>query len=459
MTYATVNPATGETVEEFPTATDAEVRDVIERSHRAHLSWRRTPLEERAGAVHRLAGLYRERKRELAALITEEMGKPVRQAVGEVLLVADIYDFYAEHAARFMAGERLEPSTGGDAVVVLEPVGTVLGIMPWNYPYYQVARLAAPNLMLGNTVVLKHAPSVPRSARVQEQLFREAGFPEDVYRNVFASDEQIAEIVIPAPTVRGVSLTGSERAGSAVAAVAGRHLKKVVLELGGSDPFVVLDAEDLDAVVERAVQGRLGNAGQACTAAKRFIVLEEAYEPFLEAFTAAMGAVEPGDPREKRTVLGPLSSVAARDGVMAQVEDAVAKGATVHTGGRRLDRPGAWMEATVLSGVTPRMRAWDEEIFGPVAVVHRVADADEAVELANGSPFGLGGSVHGADVEAARRVAERIESGMVFVNEHTGTAPDLPFGGIKRSGVGRELGRSGIEEFANKKLIHTPKRG
>ncbi len=458
MTYATVNPATGQTVREFPTATDAEVREVVERSHRAFGSWRSTPVPERAARMRALAELYRERKRELAALLTEEMGKPARQAVGEVLLVASIYEFYAENAERFMAGEKLEPSTGGDAEVVLEPTGSILGIMPWNYPYYQVARLAAPNLMLGNTVVLKHAPSVPQAALVQEQLFREAGFPEDVYRNVFATNEQIAEIVIPARTVQGVSLTGSERAGSAVAELAGRHLKKVVLELGGSDPFVVLDAEDLENTVKHAVLGRLGNTGQACTAAKRFIVVEEAYDRFVDAFAQAMDAVEPGDPTDRKTLLGPLSSVAARDGVAAQLQDAVEKGATVRAGGTPVDRPGAWMEATVLTDVTPQMRAYEEEIFGPVAVVHRVRDADEAVELANSSPFGLGGSVFAADVDAAREVASRIESGMVFVNEVTGTAPDLPFGGIKRSGVGRELGRFGIEEFANRKLIHAPRR-
>ena len=458
MAYATTNPATGETVKTFETATDEQIRDAVARSAKEYTSWRTVPVAERARLMHTMAGLYRDREDELAALITEEMGKPLAQSVEEVRLVADIYDYYADNAGEFMKGRTLTPSTGGEARVVLDSTGVLLGIMPWNFPYYQVARFAAPNVMLGNTVLLKHAGNVPQAALVQEELFREAGFPEDVYINIFASNEQIADIVIPDPAVQGVSLTGSERAGSAVAAAAGKNLKKVVLELGGSDPFIVLDAENVERTVKQGVFGRMLNNGQACTNSKRFIVLEEAYDAFVENFAQAVQGVTPGDPMDQKTFLGPLCAVEARDEIMEQVQDAVDKGATVLAGGKKLDKPGAWMEATVLADVTPEMRAYAEEIFGPVAVVYKVKDADEAVELANSSPFGLGGSVFGADEAAALEVAQRVDSGMVYVNEVTGTAPDLPFGGVKRSGVGRELGPFGIEEFANKKLIHTPKK-
>lgn len=456
MAYATINPATGETVKEFPTATDQEIQDAVQRSGQAYESWRDTPVAERAQLMHKMAELYRERKQELAQIIVEEMGKPKSQAIGEVMIVAAIYDYYADNAEGFMAGRTLEPSTGGEARVVLDSTGALLGIMPWNFPYYQVARFAAPNVMLGNTILLKHAGNVPQSALVQEELFHEAGFPKDVYINIFASNEQIADIVIPDPVVQGVSLTGSERAGSSVAATAGKHLKKVVLELGGSDPFIVLDDQNVERTVKNAVMGRMMNNGQACTNAKRFIVLEDAYESFVEKFSQAVQGIEPGDPTNDNTFLGPISTVGARDEIMEQVQDAIDKGASVLAGGKKIERDGAWMEATVLADVTPEMRAYAEEIFGPVAVVYKVKDADEAIELANSSPFGLGGSVFGADEDAALEIAKRVDSGMVFVNEVTGTAPDLPFGGVKRSGVGRELGPFGIEEFANKKLLHTP---
>lgn len=456
MAYATVNPATGETVKEFPTATDQEIKDAVKRSGEAYKSWRNTPVSERAQLMHKMAELYRERKEELAKILTEEMGKPKAQAIGEVMIVAGIYDYYADNAEGFMEGRTLEPSTGGEARVVLDSTGSLLGIMPWNFPYYQVARFAAPNVMLGNTILLKHAGNVPQSAVVQEELFHEAGFPKDVYINIFASNDQIADIVIPDPAVQGVSLTGSERAGASVAATAGKNLKKVVLELGGSDPFIVLDDQNVERTVKNAVMGRMSNNGQACTNAKRFIVLEDAYESFVDKFAQAVQGIEPGDPSDDKTFLGPISTVGARDEIMEQVQDAIDKGASVLAGGKKIERDGAWMEATVLADVTPEMRAYAEEIFGPVAVVYKVKDADEAIELANSSPFGLGGSVFGADEAAALEIAKRVDSGMVFVNEVTGTAPDLPFGGVKRSGVGRELGPFGIEEFANKKLLHTP---
>ncbi|MFC4782837.1 NAD-dependent succinate-semialdehyde dehydrogenase [Nocardioides sp. MAHUQ-72] len=454
--YQIVNPATGELVKEYPTATDAEVRDVLERSHRAYGSWRTTGRDERTKVLLRVAELYEERADELAAIIAREMGKPLREGKGEIKLVASIYRYYAEEGPELLADTPLSPRMGGDAVVRKDPVGPLLGIMPWNFPYYQVARFAAPNLMVGNTIILKHAPQCPESALAIEQVFVDAGLPADAYLNVFATNDQAAEIIAD-PRVAGVSVTGSERAGSAVAEIAGRNLKKVVLELGGSDPFILLDAEDLGAAVKSAVRGRMGNAGQACNGAKRMIVVDDLYDAFVEQFTAAMAALTPGDPTDPSSAFGPLSSETALQNLLEQVEDAVAKGATVRTGGHRVDRPGSFMEATVLTDVTPDMRAYAEELFGPVAVVYRVADADEAVELANGSSFGLGGVVWSADVEKAQQVADRLDTGMVWINSAQGSVADLPFGGTKRSGVGRELGPYGIEEFVNKKLVYTPR--
>jgi succinate-semialdehyde dehydrogenase/glutarate-semialdehyde dehydrogenase len=327
--------------------------------------------------------------------------------------------------------------------------------MPWNFPYYQVARLAAPNLMAGNTIILKHAPQDPESALAMEQIFHDAGLPEDAYINIFASNSQVADMIAD-PRVAAVSVTGSERAGKAVAEVAGRNLKKVVLELGGSDPFIVLDSDDISTTVKGAVAGRMGNAGQACTAAKRMIVVGDLYDEFVDKFTAAMASLRPGDPTDAGSDFGPLSSELAAQRLMEQIDDAVEKGATVRTGGKRLDRPGAFVEPTVLTDVTPDMRAYHEELFGPAAVVYKVADVSEAVELANSSSFGLGGAVYSADPDRAAEVAALLDTGMVWINSPTGSMADLPFGGTKRSGIGRELGASGIDEFVNKKLIYTP---
>ena len=454
--YKTVNPATGETLKEFPLATAGEVEEALAVSERAFQAWRTAPVEARAKVIARVAELYRERQDELARLISTEMGKPLTQARGEVQLVADIYDYYAAEGPGFLKDEPLEVKGGGSAVVRSAPVGPLLGIMPWNYPYYQVARFAAPNLVLGNTILLKHAGSCPQSALAIEEIFKDAGLPEGAYSNLFLSNEQVAEVIADS-RIQGVSLTGSERAGSAVAEVAGRNLKKYVLELGGSDPFIVLDADDLDATVKAAVGGRMGNAGQACTASKRFIVLEDLYEPFVEKFTARMSAITPGDPLLADTKFGPLSSQSAADGLIEQIQDAVDKGATLRTGGHHVDGPGAFVEPTVLTDVTPEMRAFSEELFGPAAVIYKVASVEEAVQLANGSPYGLGGSVFSADAEKAQDVADRLDTGMVFINSVAQTQADLPFGGVKRSGVGRELGRFGMDEFVNKKLIRTPR--
>ncbi|UOT02644.1 NAD-dependent succinate-semialdehyde dehydrogenase [Rhodococcus opacus] len=455
--YKTVNPATGETVREFTTLDDAGVESALSRAHNGYLDWRTTAAEERARILGRTADLYAEREDELARMIALEMGKPVREAKGEVKLSSAIYRYYADNGPALLEAERLDVPGADESVVYRRPIGALVGVMPWNYPYYQVARFAAPNLMLGNTVLLKHAPNCPQSALLMEEIFRQAGLPEDAYINVFATNEQIADMIAD-PRVQGVSLTGSERAGTSVAETAGRNLKKVVLELGGSDVFVVLDTDDMDATVKTATRARLSNAGQACNSPKRFIVTEPNYDEFVAKLAESFKATPTGDPLDAKTVLGPLSSQSAADSLIEQIEDAVAKGATLLAGGKKIDGPGSYVEPTLLVDVTPEMRAYSEELFGPVGVVYKVATADEAVELANSSSYGLSGSVWSTDLDGAREVADRLDVGMAFVNEHGTTLPGLPFGGVKRSGVGRELGPWGMDEFVNKKLVRVSKK-
>jgi succinate-semialdehyde dehydrogenase / glutarate-semialdehyde dehydrogenase len=449
--YAVVNPATGETVKTYPTISDDDLQAAIERAAQAHRTWTpSTTVEQRAAMLHRLGELHTEHRERLADIIVREMGKPVEQALGEVDFCVAIYDYYADNAAKLLADEPIELLDGaGSAFIRRSSYGVLLGIMPWNYPYYQVARFAGPNLAIGNTILLKHAPQCPESAEAIEQLYHEAGFPADAYINIYATNDQIATVIAD-PRVRGVSLTGSERAGAAVAEIAGRNLKKVVLELGGSDPFILLSTDDLDATVQAAVGGRLENTGQACNAAKRFIVVDELYEPFMEKFTAALTAVKPGDPTSSETAIGPLSSATAAERLADQVKRAVEQGAQLVAGG---ERDGNFFSSTILTDITPDNDAYHEEFFGPVASVYRVADEAQAVELANDTPFGLGSYVMTTDEEQALRVADKIEAGMVFVNAVGAEGAELPFGGVKRSGFGRELGRFGADEFVNKKMI------
>ena len=449
--YAVTNPATGETLKKFDTISDDALRAAIGRAHDARHGWGRdTSVEERAKVIARVAELHTERRQELAEIITREMGKPIEQAVGEVEFSAAIYQYYADNAAKLLADEPIDLLEGeGSAFIRRSPVGLLLGIMPWNYPYYQVARFAGPNLVTGNTILLKHAPQCPESAAAMEEIFHAAGVPQDAYINIYATNEQI-EWVIGDPRVQGVSLTGSGRAGAAVAEIAGRNLKKVVLELGGSDPFIVLATDDLDAVVEQAVGGRLENSGQACNAAKRFIVVDELYQPFVEKFTAALTQVEPGDPSSSDTTVGPLSSTAAADRLEAQVKQALDGGATLAAGG---GRDGNFFKTAVITDIAKDNPAYSEEFFGPVAQVYKVGSEAEAIELANDTPFGLGSYVFTSDKEQALRVADAIEAGMVFINAVGAEGVELPFGGVKASGFGRELGRFGVDEFVNKKLI------
>jgi succinate-semialdehyde dehydrogenase/glutarate-semialdehyde dehydrogenase len=452
-TYAVVNPATGETIKEYPEISDDELRAAIDRADGAYRSWSGSSgVAERAALVRKVGELHHERRRQLAEIIVREMGKPVEQALMEVDFAGEIYGFYADNAEALMADEPIELLGGeGTALVRRSPFGVLLGIMPWNFPYYQVARFAGPNLVIGNPVLLKHAPQCPESAAAMQQIFDAAGFPAGTYENVYATNDQI-EWVIADPRVHGVSVTGSERAGAAVAEIAGRHLKKVVLELGGSDPFILLGSDDLDAAAQAAAEARLDNTGQSCNAAKRFIVVDELYDEFLEKFTEQVRAAKAGDPTSEETAVGPLSSKTAADRLEDQVKRAIAAGAEVVVGG---ERDGNFFEPTILTGIEPGDDASQEEFFGPVAQVYRVASEEEAVELANQTPFGLGSYVMSTDKEQAERVADRIEAGMVYVNLVGADSPELPFGGFKRSGFGRELGRFGADEFVNKKLIRS----
>ncbi|HEX4669512.1 MAG TPA: NAD-dependent succinate-semialdehyde dehydrogenase [Solirubrobacterales bacterium] len=452
-TYAVVNPATGEKIKEYPEIGDAELRAAIDRADEASRTWSgSSTVAERAALVRKVGELHGERRQQLAEIIVREMGKPIEQALMEVDFAAEIYAYYADSAEALMADEPIELLGGeGTAVVRRSSFGVLLGIMPWNFPYYQVARFAGPNLVIGNPILLKHAPQCPESAEAMARMFSDAGFPAGAYENIYATNEQI-EWVIADPRLHGVSVTGSERAGAAVAEIAGRHLKKVVLELGGSDPFILLGTDDLDATVQAAAEARLDNTGQSCNAAKRFVVVDDFYDEFLEKFSATFTAAKPGDPSAEDTAVGPLSSQAAADRLEQQVKKAVDNGAEIVVGGKR---DGNYFEPTILTGIKPGDEASQEEFFGPVAQVYRVGSEEEAVALANQTPFGLGSYVMTTDKAQGERVADKIEAGMVYVNLVGADSPELPFGGFKRSGFGRELGRFGADEFVNKKLIRS----
>lgn len=441
--YQVLDPATGEVIETFEHASDEEVAASLARAAAAYDVWRATPLVERAAVVRRIGNLFGERAAELAAIAAQEMGKALSEGVDEATFCRAIFDYFATEGPGLSADQQLTTFSGGTAVVQKLPVGPLLGVMPWNFPYYQIARFAAPNLVLGNTVVLKHSESVPRSALAVQEIMDQAGVPDGVYINLFATHEQI-ETIIADPRIAGVSLTGSERAGSAVAAIAGRHLKKCVLELGGSDPYIVLDTEDVAAAARTAWETRMYNAGQACNSNKRMIVMEDLYEDFVAELTALATAV--GAPPA-------LSSRRAAEGLDAQVQDAIAKGATLHAGGVLSPGPDAHYSPAVLTGVTPDMRAWSEELFGPVAVVYRVRSDEEALALANDSAYGLGGAVFSRDPARALAMAERLDVGMSNVNTPMGEGPEIPFGGTKRSGYGRELGPLAMDEFVNKRIL------
>ncbi len=453
MAYQSTNPYTGKVEKTFDHISAAQLEEKLQRAHACFQSdWRERSFAARAVILKSAAALMRERAQAFAGLATLEMGKLISQSLGEVALSAAILDYYADHAETFLATEQLA-TPRGQAVVESSPVGVLFGVEPWNYPYYQIARLAAPNLMAGNVVMVKHASSVPQCALAFEQLLQEAGAPGGAYTNLFISKDQVAQ-VIEDPRIRGVALTGSEAAGAIVASQAGKHLKKTTLELGGSDAFIVLEDADLDKAVKHAISGRMGNSGQACTASKRFIVVDALADRFLEKFLSALGQFKAGDPMDKATTLAPLSSAQALEGLLKQVDMAVQHGARVVVGGKRTEgHTGAFMQPTVITDIRADNPAFKEEFFGPVAMFFRVADEDAAVALANDSPFGLGGSVFTEDIERGKRVARKIDTGMMFINSSAVSSPELPFGGVKNSGYGRELSGAGIQEFVNKKLI------
>ncbi|MFV0534420.1 MAG: NAD-dependent succinate-semialdehyde dehydrogenase [Cumulibacter sp.] len=450
--YRVVNPATGEVVEQFATASDDQIRDALARSSAAYEKWRETPIEERTAVLARVAEIYTDRAEELAEVIKLEMGKAVPQGVGETAISSRIYQYFADNAKSFIEDEPLRGPKDGTAFLLRKPIGSILGIMPWNFPYYQVARFAAPNLALGNTIILKHAPQCPRSAAIMEQIFIDAGLPADAYINVYASNEQVSDTILPDPRNQGVSLTGSERAGSAVAEAAGRNLKKVVLELGGSDPYVVLDSADLDKTVDTLFAMRMGNTGQACNSPKRMIVMDDIYDDFAAKISAKAKDLIAVDPYREPGELTPLSSVAAAQRFTGQVEAAIAGGATVLAGGERYDGPGAYVQPVVLTDVKPDNPGYYQEMFGPAFMLFRVSSDQEAVTLANDTPFGLGSAVFSTDTSRAEAVADQLDTGMVFVNTPESSREYLPFGGVKRSGVGRELSPLAMDEFCNKQL-------
>ncbi len=455
MAIATINPATGETEKTFEPHTAAEVERRLALAATAFRTLRRTTFAQRAGWMRAASDLLEADVEKVAEIITREMGRPIAGARAEVLKCAKGMRFYAEHAEAFLADEPLDdPSTVGAsrALARYQPLGVILAVMPWNYPLWQVVRFAAPALMAGNTGVLKHASNVPQSALYLDSLFERGGFPAGAFTTLLIGSGEVAA-VIEDPRVRAITLTGSEPAGRSVASLAAAHVKKSVLELGGSDPFIVMPSADIDAAIATAVTARTVNNGQSCIAAKRFIVHDSVYDTFVAGFTAAMAALRVGDPLDDQTQVGPIATSSGRDELIELVDDARAKGADILTGGTTPDGPGWFYPPTVVAGIVPEMRLHLEETFGPVATVYRVHDADEAIELANITDFGLSSSVWTTDSAERERFEREIEAGAVFVNGMTISYPELPFGGIKNSGFGRELAAAGIREFCNLKTV------
>ncbi|OIQ49133.1 Succinate-semialdehyde dehydrogenase [NADP(+)] 1 [Pseudodesulfovibrio hydrargyri] len=454
MSYATINPYSGETVATFPFATDDEVRKALDDAQSAFEAWRKTPFAERAAVMRKAAEILRKEKSEYARLLTLEMGKVTAEAEAEVDLSADIFDYYAKHAEAQLAPRKLDvdPSTKGEYKLLAEPLGVLLAIEPWNFPYYQVARIIAPQLSAGNTLLLKHASIVPQSAQAMQKLMLEAGLPAGAFTNLFATRDQL-ELIINDVRVRGVALTGSEKAGQVVATQASQALKKATLELGGNDAFVVLADADLDKTVKWGVFGRHWNGGQVCCSSKRMIIVDELYDRYREKYVKGVEGLKAGDPFDSATTLAPLSSQEAADQLKARIAEAVKHGATATEVGPKVPETGAFVQPTILEnvGLDNPARYW--EFFGPVSMLFRAKDEEDAVAIANDTPFGLGGSVFTSDLKHGEEVARKISTGMVFVNHPTMVKADIPFGGVRNSGFGRELLDLGIKEFVNHKVV------
>ena len=457
MAYKTINPYTNEVEKEFPNATDEELEAVLAKAHQLYLDWRNNSgsLEDRKAILHRVADILRERRTEYATIMSHDMGKLIGEAEGEVDLCADICDYYADKADEFLKPRTLE-TDAGKAYYIKQSTGVLVAVEPWNFPFYQIARVFAPNFIIGNPMILKDASNCPASAQAFADAVLEAGAPEGSLNNMFISYDQVAKAIAD-KRVSGVCLTGSERGGMSVAAEAGKNLKKTTMELGGNDAFIILDDADWDLVKEVAPQARLYNAGQVCTSSKRFIVMADKYDEFLEVLKDGFSAVRMGDPTDRTTTLAPLNSKSAKEKLEKQVELAVENGAKVYYGNEKVDLPGQFFMPTILTDITPDNPIFNQEMFGPVASVYKVNSEEEAIALANNSSYGLGNTVFG-EPEHAARVAAKIETGMSWINSGWASLPELPFGGVKNSGYGRELSELGFNAFVNEHLVFEPKR-
>lgn len=457
MAYKTINPYTNEVEKEFPNATDGELEAVLAKAHQLYLDWRNDSesLEDRKAILHRVADILRERRTEYATIMSHDMGKLIGEAEGEVDLCADICDYYADKADEFLKPRTLE-TDAGKAYYIKQSTGVLVAVEPWNFPFYQIARVFAPNFIIGNPMILKDASNCPASAQAFADAVLEAGAPEGSLNNMFISYDQVAKAIAD-KRVSGVCLTGSERGGMSVAAEAGKNLKKTTMELGGNDAFIILDDADWDLVKEVAPQARLYNAGQVCTSSKRFIVMADKYDEFLDVLKDAFSAVRMGDPTDRTTTLAPLNSKSAKEKLEKQVELAVENGAKVYYGNEKVDLPGQFFMPTILTDIIPDNPIFDQEMFGPVASVYKVNSEEEAIALANNSSYGLGNTVFG-EPEHAARVAAKIETGMSWINSGWASLPELPFGGVKNSGYGRELSELGFNAFVNEHLVFEPKR-
>ncbi|WP_123830905.1 NAD-dependent succinate-semialdehyde dehydrogenase [Levilactobacillus brevis] len=457
MAYQTINPFTNEVVKTYANATPEEIENALALGDERYHAWRREPIADRAQILHRIAALMRDHKDQLAKIATIDMGKLFTESQGEVELCAMIADYYADHGADLLAPTPITTQATGDAEIEKQATGIVMAVEPWNFPYYQIMRVFAPNFMVGNPMILKHASNTPGSAAAFEQLVNEANAPRGTFKNLFLSYDQIGDIIAD-PRVQGVALTGSKRGGQAVAKAAGENLKKNSMELGGSDAFIVLADADIDEAVNLAWRVRLYNAGQVCTSSKRFIVADSLYDQFVAALKEKFQAMVPGDPMDDQTTLAPMNSKRAKEKLQDQVDRAIAGGATVAYGNEPIDLPGQFFQPTILTDIQPDNPLFYEEIFGPVAQVYRVADDQAAIDLANNSELGLGGIVFSGDPVHGKQVAQQIETGMVFVNTFLSSLPELPFGGVKGSGYGREMSSLGLMAFVNEKLVVTAQK-
>ena len=454
MTYATTNPFTEETVRTFPDATAKQVDDAIAQADRAFQEWKRKPVEERVKVLQAATDILKRDRRDYAQVLTEEMGKLLSEAEAEVDVCIGMLEYYVQHGAALLAPRTLAAHGYGDddVQVVNDPLGVIFAVEPWNFPYYQVIRIASAQITAGNTVVLKHASNVPQSAARMERLFLEAGAPKGLLTNLYLP-HSLTEQVIADPRVRGVALTGSEQAGALIAGLAAKHLKKSTLELGGADAFVVLADADVDKAADWAVWGRHWNAGQVCVSSKRLIVVDDVYQRFLQRYREGVAALVAGDPRDPATTLAPMCAIKARDRLAAQVRHAVEQGAHSEVIGAPVPDRGAFFRPVLLTDIPRESDAYHTEFFGPVTQLFRAKDEDDAIRIANDSPFGLGGSIFSRDIDHARRLARQLDTGMVYINQPTGVGPDIPFGGVKRSGYGHELIDLGLKEFVNQKVV------